>query len=426
MDRKYKNNTRLDFYNDVDVVPEDEIWVEVKTNSMYDVSNYGRVRNKVTGKLRKPFISNKGYLRTGAPNTPNMSNHRLVMENFHNTLNEKHIVNHKDGNKYNNHESNLEWVTHSENVKHAVDNDLRSIQSSIVLYDVKENKELKYKSLHRVSKDLGIAGDALMTYYKRSKHYPLLGRYVIKELNYTPLTKSIVTVDIYVYDYVDKKWLYFNAHNVFSLETGIDKTTVSPSKTKSNTKYVAGYYVCINIPKPDNIPVVSVEQAKADRLAYYSKPYVKSFPGYYVFDYETREERHIKNINDVANHINVDKKKILSSLGNTLLKGGFPVMNGYGIQPDSREKKDWGEPDKSTLLSSIFGVRLNTPIYYNVDTEQIHVGMRDLIKVYDTEGKYHNSHIEKHLIKRLIKYYGLNVITVRDSDIDIWKYRNNK
>lgn len=50
--------------------------------------------------------------------------HRLVSICFVDNLKDKPFVNHIDGNKFNNNYTNLEWCTHIENVKHAMENNL--------------------------------------------------------------------------------------------------------------------------------------------------------------------------------------------------------------------------------------------------------------------------------------------------------------
>ena len=66
-------------------------------------NNYLRVSMNLTGKSKDYFV------------------HRLVAKCFVPNQENKPKVNHKDGNKHNNNVDNLEWVTSSENNKHAFD-----------------------------------------------------------------------------------------------------------------------------------------------------------------------------------------------------------------------------------------------------------------------------------------------------------------
>ena len=93
----------------------------------YYIYDNGDVLNISTNKILKGSIGENGYkyYRLSKDNNKTMFYaHRLVAEHFLENPNLLPIVNHKDGNKLNNQLSNLEWVSYSENAKHAHDNNL--------------------------------------------------------------------------------------------------------------------------------------------------------------------------------------------------------------------------------------------------------------------------------------------------------------
>lgn len=110
----------------------DEIWKEYIYN--YDVSNKGRIRNRYTGHVLKQSCFGNGYygcvVSCGSRSDKKAIRiHVAVAELFVDNPFGYTEVNHKDGNKGNNDASNLEWCTHSYNIKHAIRNGLLKISS---------------------------------------------------------------------------------------------------------------------------------------------------------------------------------------------------------------------------------------------------------------------------------------------------------
>ena len=88
------------------------------------VSDQGNVMNWATGKYMYLRPNAEGYLtvrRQKDHSSRSIRVHRMVADCFVENPDNKPHVNHKDGVKYNNHYTNLEWVTHKENIQHAHD-----------------------------------------------------------------------------------------------------------------------------------------------------------------------------------------------------------------------------------------------------------------------------------------------------------------
>lgn len=100
------------------------MWIQITEYPNYAISENGEVKNISRDRLLTPHIDKDGYViytlyNKGKPKK--LKAHRLVAQYYLDLPdNWKSLpVNHKDGNKQNNHKSNVEWSTILENNRHA-------------------------------------------------------------------------------------------------------------------------------------------------------------------------------------------------------------------------------------------------------------------------------------------------------------------
>ena len=96
---------------------------EIRSNDRVIEKRGSGQKLHMPGKVLKPTIINSGYAKVSLMLNYRRSEHtvhRLVAKTFLKDYDEKLDVNHKDCNKQNNKLSNLEMMTRSENIRHAI------------------------------------------------------------------------------------------------------------------------------------------------------------------------------------------------------------------------------------------------------------------------------------------------------------------
>lgn len=106
----------------------------------YSCTRDGRIFSNRSSQFLKGFPDGRrGYLKVklydinGVPVT--LAIHRIICTMFNGGNHPDHQVNHEDGNKLNNHYTNLTWMTPLENVRHSINNKLSESRSKQLCLD---------------------------------------------------------------------------------------------------------------------------------------------------------------------------------------------------------------------------------------------------------------------------------------------------
>lgn len=163
---------------------ENEEWRNLR-DSVYQVSNLGRVRNTKTGKILKGNKSDCGYVRVelqlpGLPRRKFLV-HQLVYECFVNK--DYDVINHINGNKTDNRVENLESVTHKENMQKAANETNAWNFRKVIQYDLEGNYINTYLNASDAARAIGVLPSNLRTAINKrnGKYKNYIFKYVEKD-----------------------------------------------------------------------------------------------------------------------------------------------------------------------------------------------------------------------------------------------------
>lgn len=293
----------------------------------YGINKAGVLINLETGKVKTWTVSPGDTERNRAAGykyavlyyntvSKNVYQHRLLAIMF---LKPIHgifglTVNHKDGNKNNNALDNLEWVSYSENLKHAWDNKLRFSTNRVLMKNLLTEEIKSFRSI-RACADL--LGDENGFYVKSrledksNKVYPDFLAFKYNDESSWPEFGVRIPSDLVEPD------LFIVARNVFTNDIGVFETAEEAAMMVGVKKALILDHCRCNKVLPANgynfrfrINAFDWPVFEARQLEIFKVSPISPSNGFLVLDHETKEEMFFRTAEECAERFGVSKRFI--------------------------------------------------------------------------------------------------------------------
>ena len=151
-------NLRNNHYENLRWVEDIEEWRDIPDNTIYQISNWGNIRNKETMKYLSGSVNNYKYV--GIKNCKTRLVHQLVAEAFVTKVENKLHVNHINEIKTDNYYKNLEYVNITDNLEFGNHNlnVAKSMGSKVICIET----GIVYRSTKEAGECMGISSSSIL------------------------------------------------------------------------------------------------------------------------------------------------------------------------------------------------------------------------------------------------------------------------